>query len=513
MLAKSLRQAADTIRRRTGKSPNIIVCLQGGGVRGIPQAQLLAHIEDKTKMPISRLADGIAGTSIGSINAAALVMPDKDNKPLFQAGDLAEMLEVKAPKIFKKGLSGLDKSLIPPAILINGLPFSYMSLLNQYRETIHKNLWEHSTEMYAAYESYEKIAAERPDLAPSAFEEIRQDFRRLKGIIHPNEFNYFNDFNLRTDYSVLSILNDHFALMASGLDGVSLSALFAINLMASAASAGFINPNVRVHPFWISPLIVASGVAAGQLGPAVLAATAYINGHLFNQSRFGLFHRKYSRRPLDDLLHLHFGDRTLSEALIPFAVPVTRFPIWDPEIFTSAQHTDMSVKDVLSASAAAPGYFSPVPIGADIYVDGGLFANNPALHALLTLPPEIVDNSIVIAIGTGISPPAATRWFGLNVGVNSWLGVIKNSRGIFGLNTKSLEFLARGLVAERYIKLDFPLNNEVPLDSTKPEHIKEMKDSVAEHVRKDREGLGEFCTVWRDLREEKQVDSERGLDL
>ena len=48
-----------------------ILSLDGGGARGIYSAQVLAKIEDTTSTPISQCFDLIAGTSTGSIIAAA----------------------------------------------------------------------------------------------------------------------------------------------------------------------------------------------------------------------------------------------------------------------------------------------------------------------------------------------------------------------------------------------------------------------------------------------------------
>jgi patatin-like phospholipase/acyl hydrolase len=57
----------------------------------------------------------------------------------------------------------------------------------------------------------------------------------------------------------------------------------------------------------------------------------------------------------------------------------------------------------LRATTAAPTYFKPVQMGADMYSDGGLIASNPAavaIHEARTLYPDI-PIEMVVSVGTG----------------------------------------------------------------------------------------------------------------
>ena len=58
------------LRRRFGSR---ILCLDGGGVRGLVQIEILRQIEKRTGKKITELFDWIVGTSIGGIIALALV--------------------------------------------------------------------------------------------------------------------------------------------------------------------------------------------------------------------------------------------------------------------------------------------------------------------------------------------------------------------------------------------------------------------------------------------------------
>jgi len=52
-----------------------ILAIDGGGIRGVIPAVLLAEIEKRTGQPISELFDLIAGTSTGGIPALLLAAP------------------------------------------------------------------------------------------------------------------------------------------------------------------------------------------------------------------------------------------------------------------------------------------------------------------------------------------------------------------------------------------------------------------------------------------------------
>ena len=50
-----------------------VLCLDGGGVKGLIQIEILMQIEQKMKRKITELFDWIVGTSTGGIIALALV--------------------------------------------------------------------------------------------------------------------------------------------------------------------------------------------------------------------------------------------------------------------------------------------------------------------------------------------------------------------------------------------------------------------------------------------------------
>jgi patatin-like phospholipase/acyl hydrolase len=123
------------------------------------------------------------------------------------------------------------------------------------------------------------------------------------------------------------------------------------------------------------------------------------NGHTIFDRTFrqkieslgGIVHEKYSEDHLYELLQNYFGDVTLDKLIRPSLI--TSYEITDRRavFFTSADARkdkiyNFYVRDVARATSAAPTYFPPAHIqslNGQLFalIDGGVFANNPAMCA------------------------------------------------------------------------------------------------------------------------------------
>ncbi len=81
-----------------------VLSIDGGGIRGLIPALVLAEIERRTGRPTAELFDLIAGTSTGGILACGLTRPGPDGKPLHSADALAGLYRTEGPKIFDRSL-------------------------------------------------------------------------------------------------------------------------------------------------------------------------------------------------------------------------------------------------------------------------------------------------------------------------------------------------------------------------------------------------------------------------
>lgn len=140
---------------------------------------------------------------------------------------------------------------------------------------------------------------------------------------------------------------------------------------------------------------------------------------------FGLWDEKYNVAALEDYLKSFFGNETLHNFIKPCLITSYEITERKAHFFSSAyaqeEFNNFKVRDVARATSAAPTFFEPALIESltgqqFALVDGGLFANNPALCAYAEARkinfssvlnnPEKPDkptakDMIILSIGTG----------------------------------------------------------------------------------------------------------------
>jgi hypothetical protein len=76
-----------------------VLSIDGGGIRGIIPALVLADLEERTGRPAGTLFDLVAGTSTGGILATALTKPGA-----LPASEVLELYRTEGPRIFRRSL-------------------------------------------------------------------------------------------------------------------------------------------------------------------------------------------------------------------------------------------------------------------------------------------------------------------------------------------------------------------------------------------------------------------------
>lgn len=79
-----------------------VLSLDGGGIRGLIPALVLAEIEKKTGRKITELFDLIAGTSTGGILALGLCKDNGNGAPQYSAKDLSKIYQDHGSEIFSR---------------------------------------------------------------------------------------------------------------------------------------------------------------------------------------------------------------------------------------------------------------------------------------------------------------------------------------------------------------------------------------------------------------------------
>lgn len=138
-------------------------------------------------------------------------------------------------------------------------------------------------------------------------------------------------------------------------------------------------------------------------------------------SKFGLVSELYNEKVFEEILFDYFKDIKLSELIKPAIFTAYNIELRKNHIFrqqkaiSHGDTRDFYLRDVCRATSAAPTYFAVAEIfslAGTRYplVDGGLFAHNPSISALLELLKTFgtfkIDDITILSLGTGIAKNA-----------------------------------------------------------------------------------------------------------
>jgi len=84
--------------------PLRVLSIDGGGIRGIIPAKVLADLELRAGRPVAKLFDLVVGTSTGGILALGLTAPGEGDSPRWAAADLADLYVREGPRIFHRSV-------------------------------------------------------------------------------------------------------------------------------------------------------------------------------------------------------------------------------------------------------------------------------------------------------------------------------------------------------------------------------------------------------------------------
>jgi patatin-like phospholipase/acyl hydrolase len=227
--------------------------------------------------------------------------------------------------------------------------------------------------------------------------------------------------------------------------------------------------------------IVAGALAIGLTPESTSGIWTEEVSKIFTQ---GIYHRvhtvdnafgcPYSATELERMLYSMVGDKTLKDLKAKFLAPAFRLdaipgktdnPRWQPIFFhnfPSSDNADSKLVEVILKTAAAPTYF---PI-RDGHVDGGTFANHPALCAVTTaiangIKPEDIT---VFSISTGLNPKSISKD---KIGDGNW-GLVEWGPQIINLllesTTQCTDYQMHCLLRDKYKRLDPMIPFDVQLD-------------------------------------------------
>ena len=239
--------------------------------------------------------------------------------------------------------------------------------------------------------------------------------------------------------------------------------------------------------------ILALGLGAGLTADEILRMYLDEGHRVFPSKERGLVGRarrlvsaQYDRGPLDELLNQRLGGKTLRESKYRLLIPSTEGRNGEVWVFKTPHHPDYKLDgdalmaSVAAATSAAPTYFTPFERGGYTYLDGGIWANNPTMTALveaLSCFTTRREDVRILSIGCGEKPFQMTQGQASKSGMVHWRSVIEVAMHFQSVTAVNQAGLLIG--RDRVTRLDRPDGYE-PIDL---DDWKKAKDMLPEEAR------------------------------
>ncbi|MGB9181179.1 MAG: CBASS cGAMP-activated phospholipase [Pyrinomonadaceae bacterium] len=205
-----------------------------------------------------------------------------------------------------------------------------------------------------------------------------------------------------------------------------------------------------------------------------------------------LLDKKYQSGPIETVLEEYFGDIWLSEALTNVLLTSYEIQLRQAFFFRSNRAKefgdfDFLMRDAARATSAAPTYFEPELIEEEntgyALIDGGIYANNPAMCALVDAVREFnrgMNQVFMVSLGTGEQTHPLNYQTVKNWGVVNWAQTILSV--VFQGVSSTAHYQTSQILNEvgkpnRYHRLQVNLPKGVyGLDNTSPAYIQQLKE-------------------------------------
>ena len=314
-------------------------------------------------------------------------------------------------------------------------------------------------------------------------------------------------------------ISDFFDLLSGTSAGGILTALYLVP-GSEVSQAGIISSNEKVQDETLDGKESVPGeINRDQAGAGILFRPKYsaaqalefyeeLGPVLFSRSLkqlifsgWGVFRSRYKADALYDFAHKILGDTYISE--VAKDCLITSYDLSTRKALLFSKYSvrkygtmaDYKLCDIVRATSAAPSYFPPAQIFARDnsprhLVDGGVYANNPAMCAVvesIKLWPELTLRDYwMLSVGTGkvVNPYFydKTKKFGYIDWLVPIIDILMSSVAeTVGYEAKQM-FTAAG-VPENYVRIEPPiLSADIRMDNAKQWNIRALKNAAQNYI-------------------------------
>ncbi len=192
---------------------------------------------------------------------------------------------------------------------------------------------------------------------------------------------------------------------------------------------------------------------------------------------------RYDPAGLIDVLTGQLGGTMMSEALqhtvvTSYDVRSQQPVLFDSKAIQNGEADDIPMITAARATSAAPTYFPPMTdVDADneerLLVDGGIYANNPALLGYQAALERGADQVVLVSLGTGLHGPNSSLNRSEYMGL-SWFRLAQSLLESAQVgNVAVIDSFLRTAIGDTYWRFDSPLTGAIEhdMDNTTREHV------------------------------------------
>lgn len=217
----------------------------------------------------------------------------------------------------------------------------------------------------------------------------------------------------------------------------------------------------------------------------------------------GVAEEKYPSGGIEEVLVRYFKGTLLSDAKTNLIIPTYDIERRRPVFFKSYKEKfkDVMMWQVARATSAAPTFFEPYKLdmpNGDYHslVDGGMFANNPAMSAYIEALSEFdSDDFLVVSLGTGTATKPILHEDAKDWGLVGWAPHLLDVSFDGQSDTTDYQ-LRRLLPLDRFYNFQPVLRSEnEAMDDASPANIRALKLLAECYIEDNKPKLGALCDV------------------